>query len=213
MPGIGGGGGGGAGGALEAEESAVGDVTPGLTGEKARVSSVAERGRGGAMVPNSIEANWRAFPAPGPSSSDESSRSEPTTDHSSSSGRTREGLAPVGLAWTGSGALAVAWRWNGFVSCAGGDETGSDVTGAPVPGTVGWPKFLKKGLRVAVSACGELMFEVLLVAAGGEVAVIIGGAGGDACFSMALGGVDAWGVMSWGPSSSSDELSASIASS
>lgn len=111
MPGIGGGGGGGAGGAaLGAGESAVGDVTPGLTGEKARVSSAAERGRGGAMVPNSIEASWRAFPAPGPSSSsDESSWSEPTTDHSSSSGRTREGLAPVGLAaWTGSGALAGA---------------------------------------------------------------------------------------------------------
>lgn len=109
--GIGGGGGGAAGApALGAGDWAVGDVTPGLTGEKARVSSAAERGRGGAMVPNSIEASWRAFPAPGPSSSsDESSRSEPTTDHSSSSGRTREGLAPVGLAaWTGSGVLAAA---------------------------------------------------------------------------------------------------------
>lgn len=182
------------------------------------MSSAADRGRGGAMVPKSIEANWRAFPAPGPSSSsEESSRSEPTTDHSSSSGRTREGLAPVGLAaCTGAGALA-AWtggrRWNGFVSCVGGDTTGGEVVGAPVPGTVGWPKFLKKGLRVAVSACGELMFEVLVVAAGGDVAVIIGGGGGgEACFSTALGGFDAWGVMSWGPSSS-EELSSSIASS
>lgn len=178
--------------------SATGDVTPGLTGEKARVSSAAERGRGGAMVPNSIEASWRAFPAPGPSSSsEESSRSEPTTDHSSSSGRTREGLAPVGLGWTGSGALAAACcggrRWNGLVSCAGGDATGGDVTTAPPPGTIGWPKFLKKGLRVAVSAYGELMFEVLAAADGGEVAVIIGGAGagGDTCFSAALGGVAA----------------------
>jgi hypothetical protein len=109
MPGIGGGGGGAGGAPVGAGDSAVGDVTPGLTGEKARVSSAAERGRGGAMVPNSIEASWRAFPAPGPSSSsDESSRSEPTTDHSSSSGRTREGLAPVWLAWIGSGDLAAA---------------------------------------------------------------------------------------------------------
>lgn len=98
------------------------------------------------------------------------------------------------------------------MSCVGGDTTGADVTGAPVPGTDGWPKFLKNGLRVAVSACGELMFEVLVVAAGGDVAVIVGGAGGEACFSTTLGGVDAWGVMSWGPSSS-DELSSSIASS
>lgn len=199
MLGIGGGGGGGAGGAeLGPGESAVGEVTPGLTGEKARVSSAAERGRGGAMVPNSIEASWRALPAPGPSSSsDESSRSEPTTDHSSSSGRTREGLEPVGVVWTGSGALAAGRRWNGFVSCAaggdttGGDATGGDVTGAPAPGTVGWPMFLKKGLRVSVVACGELRLEVLLVAAGGDVAVIVGSGGGEASFSMLLGGVDA----------------------
>lgn len=98
------------------------------------------------------------------------------------------------------------------MSCAGGDATGGDVVDAPVPGTIGWPKFLKKGLRVPVSACGELMFEVLVVAAGGDAAVTVGSAGGDTCFSMALGGVAAWGVRSCGPSSS-DELSLSIASS
>lgn len=83
------------------------------------------------------------------------------------------------------------------MSCAaggdttGGAATGGDVTGAPVPGTIGWPMFLKKGLRVSVLACGELMLEVLIVAAGGDVAVIVGSAGGEACFSMLLGGVDA----------------------
>lgn len=83
-----GGGGGGAGG-LKAPSLGAGllgfDATP-----------AADNGRGGPIVPKRMEARWRALPAPGPSSSDESSSlSEPTTDQSSSSGRTRD-VRPVG---------------------------------------------------------------------------------------------------------------------
>ena len=60
-------------------------------------SSMADRGRGGPMVPNSIEANCFALPPVGrSSSSSEESFESSTTDHSSSSGRTRDGRAPVG---------------------------------------------------------------------------------------------------------------------
>jgi hypothetical protein len=98
-PGMAGGGGGGAGGGVAADENVSLGVEPreGLVGLKASLLSAAERGLGGAIVPNNMEASCRALPAPGPSSSsEESSLSEPTTDHSSSSGRTRDGLTPVG---------------------------------------------------------------------------------------------------------------------
>ncbi len=62
------------------------------------VSSIAESGRGGAMVPNSIEASCFALPPvtwSGPSSlSDE--EVESTTDHSSSSCRRRD-IGPIGI--------------------------------------------------------------------------------------------------------------------
>jgi hypothetical protein len=98
--GIGGGGGGGApekgmgGGGGAEDESRAG---AGLVGVEPGPVPAAERGRGGPMVPKRIDARWRALPAPGPSSSDESSSlSEPTTDQSSSSGRKRDGRLPVG---------------------------------------------------------------------------------------------------------------------
>lgn len=56
------------------------------------ISSIAESGRGGAMVPNSIEASCLALPPvtwSGPSSSSEEDV-ESTTDHSSSSCRRRD---------------------------------------------------------------------------------------------------------------------------
>lgn len=96
--GIGGGGGalalgiGGAGGG----ELKPGEAMAGEVGVEPEPIPAAERGRGGPMVPKRIDARWRAPPAPGPSSSDESSSlSESTTDQSSSSGRTREGRLPV----------------------------------------------------------------------------------------------------------------------
>lgn len=58
-------------------------------------SSIAERGRGGAMVPNRIEARCLALPPVGWSFSSSESSVESTTDHSSSSGRTREGRWPL----------------------------------------------------------------------------------------------------------------------
>jgi hypothetical protein len=77
--------------------------TAGLVGIDPVPVPAAESGRGGPIVPKRIEARWRALPAPGPSSSEESSSlSEPTTDHSSSSGRARETLPPVGWPTRGS---------------------------------------------------------------------------------------------------------------
>ena len=63
------------------------------------LSSAADKGRGGAIVPKRMEASCLALPPEGPfvSSSSEESSVESTTDHSSSSGRTREGREPVGV--------------------------------------------------------------------------------------------------------------------
>lgn len=64
------------------------------------LSSLADKGWGGAMVPKRIEASCFALPPAGRSSSslsEESSSVESTTDHSSSSGRTRDGREPVGV--------------------------------------------------------------------------------------------------------------------
>lgn len=102
-PGIGGGGGGPAG---------ASEIIPGLDGGEGEIgvclgpedvgdflSSIADRGRAGAMVPNSIEASCFALPPVGRSSSSSSEESpvESAIDHSSSSGRTRDGRLPVGV--------------------------------------------------------------------------------------------------------------------
>lgn len=56
------------------------------------LSSAADCGLGGAMVPKSMEASCLALPpAPRSGSSSDESSVESTTDHSSSSGRMREG--------------------------------------------------------------------------------------------------------------------------
>lgn len=108
MEGIGGGGGGvacGGSSALLSEligiDEAGGDIGPaevaaGLFGDSTDiVSSIAERGRGGAMVPKSIDASCFALPPvtlSGPSSSSDE-EAESTTDHSSSS-RLRRDMGP-----------------------------------------------------------------------------------------------------------------------
>ncbi len=64
------------------------------------LSSIADNGLGGAIVPKSMEASCFALPpvgCPSSSFSDELSSAESTTDHSSSSGRWREGREPVGV--------------------------------------------------------------------------------------------------------------------
>lgn len=84
------------------------------------LSSIALKGRGGAMVPNSMLANCLALPPPARSSSSSSdeSNSEPAADQSSSSGRARD------LGSSGRDAVNVdlafsccARRWKGFVVC------------------------------------------------------------------------------------------------
>ena len=69
------------------------------------LSSIADRGLGGAIVPNSIEASCFALPPVGFSASSSSSEDEveSTTDHSSSSGRTLDGRCPVGVDVRGGG--------------------------------------------------------------------------------------------------------------
>lgn len=116
-PGIGGGGG--------------GDIGPvfgvngaGLLGLSIFLSSIADNGLGGAIVPNRIEASCFALPPVGlslPSSSSED-EVESTVGHSSSSGRTREGRLPVGVDVSGGGSAwdfadSCCWlrRWKGFV--------------------------------------------------------------------------------------------------
>ena len=113
VDGIGGGGGGGAAGAASTLSSkppgiggaGEGDMTAlggpaGLVGLATEgLSSIAERGRGGAIVPNSIDASCLALPPvglSGPSSSSED-EVESTTDHSSSSGLARDTRPPVGV--------------------------------------------------------------------------------------------------------------------
>lgn len=126
VPGIGGGGGGGApvkgiggggggavvggpsslpsklpgiGGAAAEEAGACVEVV-GLVGESAApFSSIAESGRGGAMLPKSIDASCFALPPvtfSGPSSSSDE-EVESTTDHSSSSCLRRDIGPPVGV--------------------------------------------------------------------------------------------------------------------
>jgi hypothetical protein len=192
MPGIGGGGGGppiggigGGGGAptLGMGGGGGGEVGPppiaGLVGVEPVPVPVADKGRGGPIVPKSMDARWRAFPAPGPSSSDESSSlSEPTTDHSSSSGRARE-RGPVG--WEISGSAFIfseevgGRRWKGFVDTAvfaAGDETTGSADGGA--------SFLKNGLFVSFSDCGLVTGRLVLIAGlgTGGTETGIGGGGG-----------------------------------
>jgi hypothetical protein len=94
--GIGGGIGGADGGAI-LEEAGGGEDKPsaGVFGV-AGLESIAERGRGGPIVPNRTEASAAALRPVGRSSELESlSLSLSTTLHSSSSGRTRSGLFPL----------------------------------------------------------------------------------------------------------------------
>ncbi len=109
--GIGGGGGGGAAGGPSLSKApgigggGGGDIAgAGLEGlSRDFLSSMADKGRGGAMVPKSMEASCFALPPVGTASSSSSSSEESTTDHSSSSGRAREGRFPVGVEVSGGG--------------------------------------------------------------------------------------------------------------
>ena len=69
------------------------------------LSSMADKGLGGAIVPKSMEASCFALPPVGLSVCSSSSEDdvESTTDHSSSSGRTRDGRLPVGVDVRGGG--------------------------------------------------------------------------------------------------------------
>jgi hypothetical protein len=144
-PGIGGGGGGG-GGAVGAPNSGIGGGggggAPGLDSKAAGTDgesctgvggllSIADNGRGGAMVPNRIDARCLAEPPVGapPSSSLESSFSDSATDHSSSSGRRRD-CGPLYVGASGLAASCCAIRWKGLV-----DESS---LGAEAGGESGW---------------------------------------------------------------------------
>ena len=131
---MGGGRGGGAPGATSPLEGGIGGAVGGGGGAEPEatgvdglptagdlgLSSMADRGRGGAIVPKRIEASCFALPPVGlssPSPSEELSSVESMTDHSSSSGRCREGRGPVWSADSGGSAcglgvsLSLSCRW------------------------------------------------------------------------------------------------------
>lgn len=174
-PGMGGGGGGGAGGpegavdGSSSAEEANGRTPDGVVGgEDLGLSSIADSGLGGAMVPKRIDARCLALPRSGrsgSSSSEEESSLESTTDHSSSSCRTRLRF-PVGVevngggkAWDLDAELAAAFScwaslWNGLVDVSGGGEVmvegcwggeAADDDGWEA-GVDAWLIFLKNGL-------------------------------------------------------------------
>ena len=100
LPAMGGGGGG------DMAVAILGVGSAGLVGLSVDfLSSIADKGLGGAIVPKSIEASCFALPPLGLSLSSSSSEDEveSTTDHSSSSGRTRDGRLPVGVEVRGGG--------------------------------------------------------------------------------------------------------------
>lgn len=117
----GGGGPGGGGGAVPAGIGGGGGIPAGGAGVEAGESllSIDDRGRGGAIVPNKMEARCWAPPFVGFSSSSEDESSESTTDQSSSSCRPRvraDGAA--GSLKVGAAALlacSCVKRWNGLV--------------------------------------------------------------------------------------------------
>ena len=189
LPGMGGAGGGGD---IAAPVLGVGGA--GLVGVSGFLSSIAERGLGGAIVPNKIDASCLALPPVGLSASSSSSDEvESTTDHSSSSGRTRDGLFPVGVDAKGGGsgrdfAASCCWvrRWNGLVDSAVEFGELTDET-AGADGSLGWLIFLKNGFFVS-----EPYEEGTSAGGGGAV-----GAEGGLCILAGgglVGGSDAAGV-------------------
>lgn len=132
----GGGGGGGAeasgagtGGGGGAEASGVGgagELT--LCGEAAR-SSVADSGRGGAIVPKRIDASWAALAPPGLSSSSSESSSSLSEPQSSSSGRFLDTGADGA-----AGAAPCVMRWKGLVDSVGAAAGTGTAAGAAAAG-------------------------------------------------------------------------------
>lgn len=145
--GMGGGGGGGGGAPLGDSTSATGSGMGGAGGGGAvgeptegdaagdALSPVADRGRGGAMVPKRMEARWAALLPPGLSlsSSSESSSESLSEPQSSSSGRRRE-ICPVGWGAIEAALASCVIRWKGLVDSAGG---GGGAMGAAAVGAVG----------------------------------------------------------------------------
>jgi hypothetical protein len=121
--------GGGGGGARELGSKVVGADRLSSTGVDGLLS-IADNGRGGAMVPKRMDARCLADPPVGPSSpsSLESSLSDSAADHSSSSGRLRD-WGPVLVCVSGFAASCCAMRWNGLVddSSFGADGGGESA--------------------------------------------------------------------------------------
>lgn len=103
--------GGGPGGAGGGDATVGGDAT--AVGEETDLLSAADRGRGGPMVPNSMDASWAALVPPGLSSSESSSSSSLSEPQPSSvSARFRD----IGA---GAAVCGAVMRWNGLVDASG----------------------------------------------------------------------------------------------
>jgi hypothetical protein len=224
----GGGGGGGGGGALGLDAKAAGTDGRSCTGVGGLLS-VADNGRGGAMVPKRIDARCLAEPPVGPlpSSSLESSFSESATDHSSSSGRRRD-CGPLYVGVSGFAASWCAIRWKGLVeesslgTEAGGESGwvggrgggGGAADGGPDSEEEDTESFLKYGFRDSSAAGLDKGVEsrTLLVEDGSGA----NEAGGEETLGRIwlLVGVASvpCGVTACGPSSSDDESSPRLSS-
>lgn len=173
------------------------------------------------MVPKRMDARWAALLPPGLSSSESSSDSSSLSEPHPSSERRRLDTGIDGPA----GAAVCVMRWKGLVETSAWGGGGGATGGAGAGGAGGAATLdnvsedcdiiLKYGLRLS----GGL--EVTICGRGGGVACRSGsgsGAGSGSRSRLTIWlppkvGVDAWGVICSGPSSSDDELSSSIASS
>lgn len=142
-------------------------------------SSVADSGRGGAIVPKRMDAKCAALAPPGrSSSSSESSSSSLSEPQSSSSGRFLDTGADAA-----TGAAFCVMRWKGLVDSAAGGGGGAGAAGAagaaagPALPDVSedWDIIRKYGLRLSASAGGL----ATTCGTGGA-----GADGGDALFSI-----------------------------
>lgn len=107
----------------------MGELTGG--GEAGDLLSAADKGLGGAMVPNRMDARWAALLPPGLSSSESSSDSSSLSEPHPSLERRRLDTGTAGTA----GAAACVMRWKGLVEMsawggAGGATGGEAAAGA-----------------------------------------------------------------------------------
>ncbi len=220
------GGGGGGGGALGASEAGasgaadgggtVGELTGG--GEAAPLSSVADKGRGGPMVPKRIDASWAALVPLGLSSSESSSSSslsEPQPSSVSARFRDDETGPAAAAAAAGVAGAGAVMRWKGLVETSAAWDPGA-VEGAAVGVAVADVAVLADAAMSDCDSIRKYGFRLSVLPSSAAEAAEPACLGSSSWLPTWLPppsvGVDAWGVIC-SASSSSDELSSFMFSS